>query len=202
MKFVAAISEALYRQPLLVRLAILLGIIAIMFGVFWHFLLSQRAHELMNAINELNGAEDRLNEYEAMAKELPRFELEFQELNEEFKEAIRKLPQKKEIHSLIDGVYEAISASSLESNTFSPKPEVKKGMYAEIPIEIKVYGTYYELARFFDLVSKLPGIVSIRDLNLSYDGGMSSEVKTVLNASFTAVAFKLITPSSRYGDTK
>ncbi len=189
--------KAFYRQPISVRLGILLGITVIMFGVLWYFFLSQKVNELINAISELKKAEARLNEYEAMAKELPKFEMEFRNLNEEFEEAMSKLSQKKDIHSLIDSVSAAISASSLESVTFVPKPLVKKGIYTEIPIEMRVYGTYYDIAMFFDIVSKLPGIVNIRDLNLSRDTEKSFDDKIVLNASFTAVAFRLITSSSK-----
>ena len=103
---------------------------------------------------------------------------------------------------MIDSIYAAVSASGLESNTFAPKPEVKKNVYAEIPIDMKVYGTYYDLARFFDRVSKLPRIVNIRDLNLSQDKNKSTGEKIVLSAAFTPVTFRLLPPQPTQPVTK
>ena len=202
MAIIQNISEALNQQRLYVRLGILLFIIVIMCGVFWYFFWSPKTEELKSARNELQRNEAKLREYEAIAKELPRFEQEFKRLNKEFEEASRKLPQEKEIPGLIDSIYAAVSASGLESNTFAPKPEVKKNVYAEIPIDMKVYGTYYDLARFFDRVSKLPRIVNIRDLNLSQDKNKSSGQKIVLSAAFTPVTFRLLPPEPTQPVTK
>ena len=202
MPIIENISEALNRQRLYVRLGILLGIIVIMCVVFWYFFWSPKTEELKSARNELQRNEAKLREYEAIAKELPRFEQEFKRLNREFEEASRKLPQEKEIPALLDSIYAAVSASGLESNTFAPKPEVKKDIYAEIPIDMKVFGTYYDLARFFDRVSKLPRIVNIRDLNLSQDKKKSSGEKIVLSAAFTPVTFRLLPPQPAETVTK
>ena len=202
MAIIQNISEALNQQRLYVRLGILIGIIVIMCGVFWYFFWSPKTEELKSARNELQRNEAKLREYEAIAKELPRFEQEFKRLNREFEEASRKLPKEKEIPTLIDSIYAAVSGSGLESNTFAPKPEVKKDIYAEIPIDMKVYCTYYDLARFFDRVSKLPRIVNIRDLNLSQDKKKSTGEKIVLSAAFTAVTFRLLPPQPIQPDTK
>ncbi|MER3445927.1 MAG: pilus assembly protein PilO [Candidatus Dadabacteria bacterium] len=185
-------AEFLDRQSVYAKLIILSVIILIICGVYWYFFWLPKSDELISARNELQKERTKLNEYENIAKELPRFEQEFNKLDREFKEAASKLPEEKEIPSLIDNIYAAVSASGLESNTFAPKPEVKKDIYAEIPIDMRVYGSYYDLANFFDRVSKLPRIVNIRDLNLIQDKRRSTGNKIVLDASFTAVTFRLI----------
>ena len=115
-----------------------------------------------------------------------------------------KLPEEKEIPTLIDSIYKEVSGSGLESNTFAPKGEVKKNIYAEIPIEMKVYGSYYDLANFFDRVSRLPRIVNIRDLNLSREQKKGRGDSTLLTADFTTVTFRLLPPGSTQpeADTK
>ena len=202
MNIIRNISEALNQQPISLRLGIFIGILVILCGVFWYLFLYPKAYELMITRNELQRNEARLKEFEAIAKELPRFEQEFKRLNREFEEASRKLPQEKEIPNLIDAMYAGVSASGLESNTFAPKPEVKKEIYAEIPIDMKVYGTYYDLVSFFDMISKIPWVVNIRDLDLSREIMKSSGDKTVLNASFTTVTFRLLPPSPQQPETK
>jgi type IV pilus assembly protein PilO len=192
MAIIENMAESLNQQSVYVKLGILLAIILIICGVYWHFFWSPKSDELTMARDELQKERTKLNEYENIAKELPRFEQEFNKLDREFKEAASKLPEEKEIPNLIDSVYAAVSASGLESNTFAPKPEVKKDIYAEIPIDMKVYGSYYDLANFFDRVSKLPRIVNIRDLNLSQEKNRSTGDRIILDASFTAVTFRLL----------
>ena len=192
MAIIENMAESLDQQSVYVKVGILLAIILIICGVYWYFSWSPKSEELTRARNELQKERAKLNEYENIAKELPRFEQEFNKLDREFKKAASRLPEEKEIPSLIDGVYVAVSASGLESNTFAPKPEVKKDIYAEIPIEMKVYGSYYDLASFFDRVSKLPRIVNIRDLNLSQEKKRSMGDRIILDASFTAVTFRLL----------
>jgi type IV pilus assembly protein PilO len=192
MAIIENMAESLDQQSVYTKLGILVAIILIICGVYWYFFWSPKSEELTSARDELQKKRTKLNEYEGIARELPRFEEEFKKLDREFKEAASKLPEEKEIPSLIDSVYAAVSASGLESNTFAPKQEVKKDIYAEIPIDMKVYGSYYDLANFFDRVSKLPRIVNIRDLNLSQEKNRSKGDKIVLDASFIAVTFRLL----------
>ena len=58
---------------------------------------------------------------------------------------------------------------------------------------MKVKGTYFELANFFDRISRLPRIVNVRDLNLKRN--KDSNVKNIeLDADFNTVTFRLLPP--------
>ncbi|HSE83204.1 MAG TPA: type 4a pilus biogenesis protein PilO [Thermodesulfobacteriota bacterium] len=182
--------ESINQKTPSVKLGILFGIIAFMVVAYWYLFWSSKAEELKAAKIELQKQEATLNEYRNIEEELPKFELEFKRLSKEFEVAARKLPEEKEIPSLIDSVYAAVSASGLVSDTFAPKPEVKKDIYAEVPVEMKVFGSYYDIATFFDRISKLPRIVNIKDLNLQRKDIKGDKV--VLNASFTTLTFRLL----------
>jgi type IV pilus assembly protein PilO len=195
------VAESINQKSFRVRLGILIGIIVVICGFYWYFFWSPKSDELNSARAELQKEEKKLNEYQAIARELPRFEQEFNKLNKEFEASARKLPEEKEIPSLIDGIYKEVSGSGLESNTFAPKGEVKKNIYAEIPIEMEVYGSYYDLANFFDRISRLPRIVNIRDLNLSREKKKERGDSTLLTADFTTVTFRLLPPGSTQPET-
>lgn len=201
MASIQSIVESINEKPLRIRLGMLIAILVVISGAYWYFWWSPKSEELDTAKAELQREEKKLNEYQAIARELPRFEQEFNKLNKEFEESARKLPEEKEIPSLIDSIYKEISGSGLESNTFAPKGEVKKDIYAEIPIEMKVYGSYYDLANFFDRISRLPRIVNVRDLNLSREKKKEGGDSTLLDADFTTVTFRLLPPSSPQTET-
>lgn len=190
MAFLDEYSEKLNEQPLHIKAGILLIIVAVISVVYWYFFWSPRHEELQNAENKLRQQEAKIREYEAVAAELPKFEKEFKRLEREFQLVARKLPKDKEIPALIDGVYSEIAASNLESIIFAPKPQVTKEIYAEIPIEMEVIGTYFNLADFFDRISRLPRIVNVRDLQLTRNNIRGGTV--ILNVKFDVVTFRLL----------
>ena len=58
---------------------------------------------------------------------------------------------------------------------------------------MKVKGSYFELANFFDRISRLPRIVNVRNLDLKRSKS-SSRGNIELDAEFTTVTFRLLPP--------
>lgn len=183
---VSSINE----QTTQVKVGVLVFVVVAVAAGYWYFYWSPKADEIKRARIRVSQVEKQVSEYEAIARELPKFEEENKRLQKEFELVASKLPKEKEIPALIDSVYEEISASNLDSIVFAPKPQVTKEIYAEIPIEMEVQGTYYNLADFFDRISRLPRIVNVRNLNLE----RSNPGSTFLNASFNVVTFRLLPP--------
>jgi len=194
MSFIERIAESINDQSLQAKLGILILLIVIICGVYWYFFWSPNANELGRLEVKLRKTEKKLQEYEAIAKELPEFQREFKRLNKEFQIASAKLPKDKEIPSLIDNVYAELSASGLEPIVFEPKGEVNKDIYAEIPINMEVTGSYYDLANFFDRISRLPRIVNVRQLDLKRNAIRGN--KPILGAKFSVVTFRLLPASN------
>lgn len=181
--------ESINSKSFQARLLILAVIIAVLAGAFYYFLLEPKRSEIKSLQTTLQKREKLRNEYENIARELPKFEAENKRLQNEFKQAAKKLPVKKEIATLIDSIYSAVNASGLKPIAFTPKKEVQKEVYIEIPISLNVRGSYFELANFFDRIAKLPRIVNIRNLSLKVS--KNTRKKMILNATFSAVTFRI-----------
>lgn len=181
--------ESINSKSFQARLLILAVIIAVLAGAFYYFLLEPKQSEIKSLQTTLQKREKLRNEYENIARELPKFEAENKRLQNEFKQAAKKLPVKKEIATLIDSIYSAVNASGLKPIAFTPKKEVQKEVYIEIPISLNVRGSYFELANFFDRIAKLPRIVNIRNLSLKVS--KNTRKKMILNATFSAVTFRI-----------
>lgn len=190
MAFYDDIPERLSEQPVHIKLLLLLLIVGAISGAYWYFFWSPGAETLERAERKLAAEQKKIKEYEAVAAELPAFEKEFDRLNREFDLISLKLPKEKEIPTLIDSVYSEISGSNLDSIIFAPQGQVAKEIYAEIPIQMEVIGGYYNLADFFDRISRLPRIVNVRDLVLSRMDVKGNNV--ILNAKFNVVTFRLL----------
>lgn len=194
------LTDWLNEQTLVTKLGIFVGLIVIISGVYWYFFWSPNNQQLTNLNSQLQSKRKKLTELENIKKDLPKFIAENERLEKEFKIASLKLPKEEEIPALINSVYSDISASGLEPVVFAPKAQANKDIYAEIPIEMKVKGTYFELANFFDRISRLPRIVNVRDLNLKRS--KDSDAKNIqLDAEFSTVTFRLLParPASEQG---
>ena len=154
MSYIDNISDWLDEKSLLTKIILLLVIVIVMSGIYWYFLWSPNNQRLTNLERSLQSKQKRLAELQNIEKDLPKFQQEFNRLNKEFEIASLKLPKEEEIPALINSIYSDISASGLEPQVFAPKARVPKDIYAEIPIEMEVVGTYHELANFFDRISR------------------------------------------------
>lgn len=194
MSFITNISDWLEDKSLGAKLLLLIGIIIIISSAYWYFYWSPNNKKLVSLNNTLKTKTTKLKELENIAAQLPKFEQEFNRLNKEFEVSSLKLPKDEEIPALIDSIYSEVSASGLDPKVFTKKGQVSKNIYAEIPIDMEVSGSFFELATFFDRVSRLPRIVNIENINLK-EGNASRRTEVEdgeLSADFTAVTFRLL----------
>lgn len=193
MAIISGASDWLEGKSLVTKLLLLILMIVIISGVYWYFFWSPNNDKLTSLQRTLKTKETKLAELQNIAKQLPEFEREYNRLNKEFEISSLKLPKTEEIPALIDSVYSEVSASGLEPVVFSKQGQVVKSIYAEIPIEMRVSGSFFEIATFFDRVSRLPRIVNIRNINLRNARSVRyADDQGELDAEFTAVTFRLV----------
>ncbi|MCK5011040.1 MAG: type 4a pilus biogenesis protein PilO [Deltaproteobacteria bacterium] len=105
-------------------------------------------------------------------------------------EALKQLPNKKEIDKLLQDVsYHAVE-SGLEVLLFKPQKQIKKNFYAEIPVDVRLSGTYHDQAIFFDKIANLQRIVNISDLLI--DKAKEVDGRNILQVSCKAKTYKFI----------
>jgi len=57
-------------------------------------------------------------------------------------------------------------AAGLEEKLFQPQPEQKKDFYAELPIKIRLSGSYHQFGEFVSGIAALPRIVTLHDIDI------------------------------------
>ncbi|TCT22022.1 type 4a pilus biogenesis protein PilO [Thiobaca trueperi] len=97
------------------------------------------------------------------AVNLDAYRQQLAEMQESFGAMLRQLPNKTEVASLLVDVSQTGLANGLEFELFQPESEQNKGFYAELPIRIRVTGTYHDFGRFISGLAALPRIVTIHD---------------------------------------
>ena len=115
------------------------------------------------------------------------------EAEAQFQMAMKKLPEKEEIPSLLASISNSGQLVGLEFLLFEPKPERKKEFYAEIPVAMNIKGDFHNLAIFFDQVARLSRIVNIRNIQMA---GAKGKNTSDLNAKCMAVTYKFVEKSA------
>jgi type IV pilus assembly protein PilO len=113
------------------------------------------------------------------------FELYVQQLNEveqSFGALVKQLPNRSEIDALLTDINQAGLGRGLQFELFRPAAQEKMAeFYAELPIKIKITGTYHDMGAFASDVAQLPRIVTLNDITINNDKGtlvMESDAKT------------------------
>jgi type IV pilus assembly protein PilO len=151
------------------RLLICLVTFVLIGGGFYYFIFAPKHEALQSARAELKTQEDKLSTFKIKARSLAKFEKKMAQAQEEFNIAMKALPDKKELPSLLTGVSKAGSNAGLEFELFQPEPVVNKEFYKEIPLSMIVKGSYHQVADFFYQVAGLNRIVNIQDVSIATD---------------------------------
>lgn len=103
---------------------------------------------------------------QAKAANLDAYKVQMDEMRRSFGAMLRQLPSKTEVAELLVDISQTGLQSGLEFELFKPEGERPADFYAELPITIKVAGTYHEFGQFVSDVAALPRIVTLQDFSI------------------------------------
>ncbi len=105
-------------------------------------------------------------EKKKQAVNLDVYEQQLKEIEQSFGALVRQLPNKSEMDALITDINQAGLGRGLEFELFKPGQETITGEIAELPIAIKVTGSYHDLGKFASDIAQLPRIVNLRNIHI------------------------------------
>jgi len=169
------------------RILICVSHFTLITGLFVYFSYLPKFESLNQLNSEQKSLEQKLAADKKMAARLNKYREKIKLAEAKYKIAMKALPDKKEIPSLLTSISEAGKEAGLEFLLFQPETEINKKFYAEIPVSIRVAGNYHNVGLFFDNVSRLFRTVNIKDIVMTAprEGGM-------LNTSCTAVTYRFV----------
>ena len=136
-------------------------------GAVWYFMDIEDQYKALERVE--NTEKDLRLDFEgkqAKAANLEAYRAQLAEMEESFGAMLRQLPNRTEVADLLVDVSQTGLAAGLEFELFQPQPEVPKDFYAELPIKIRVVGTYHEFGEFVSGLAALPRIVTIHDVQI------------------------------------
>ena len=163
--------------------AILILILAGAVGTAWYFLdIEDQYKELARVEATEKDLRQDFETKQAKAANLEAYREQLAEMEESFGAMLRQLPNRTEVADLLVDVSQTGLAAGLEFELFQPQAEVPKDFYAELPIKIRVVGTYHEFGEFVSGLAALPRIVTIHDVQISPRQSKSKSGELVLEA--------------------
>jgi type IV pilus assembly protein PilO len=186
------ILERIEKLALWQRVAVVVAVVVLLFGAATWLVYLPLYDQITEMDQKLQGMEKKLATAKINAAELEKFQAKMQDAEAQFKIAMRALPEKEEIPSLLTNISKSGHEIGLEFLLFEPKAESKKDFYAEIPVVMNLRGDYHNLATFFDKVARLSRIVNINNItiNRTKEGKDARDLST----SCTAVTYKFVEP--------
>ena len=165
-----------------IRVLILVGTIILLAGLFAYLIYLPKTEEIKQNTEKIAGLTQKLNTAKRRARKLKQFEAEMAQVDTQFKEALKLLPNKKEIPKLLRNITQLGTDSRLQFHLFSPQKERGKDFYMEIPVSIQVSGNYHDVAVFFDRVGGMERIVNILNVSMQPVGQRSAILTTTCDA--------------------
>jgi type IV pilus assembly protein PilO len=90
---------------------------------------------------------------------------QLREIDTQFGALLRQLPNKSQMDALLVDINQAGLGRGLQFDLFKPAPsENQREFYAELPITVKVVGTYHDMGAFASDVGQLSRIVTLNDV--------------------------------------
>jgi type IV pilus assembly protein PilO len=191
----SAILDRLSRMQRAQRIAIY-GVLLVLLAVgFWALAYLPQSSTLGELKKQQQQLMTQKAQVEVTIQNRKQFEIELEQLNQDLVQALKELPDDREIPGLLKGISTLGKKVGLEVRKFTPLPENEREYVAEVPVELEVRGSYHEVAMFFDRLSKMNRIVYVQDIEM----GASQERggKVYLTVEGKAVTFRFLTDAER-----
>ena len=130
-------------------------------------LVSPQLDDLDSAKQEENSLKQEFISSKQAAISLDLYRQQLEEINKSFDALLKQLPDKTEVEALLAEVNQSGLGQGLQFDLFRPSAIVTKDFYAELPIEVKVNGSYHEFGAFAADIAKLPRIVTLNEVNIT-----------------------------------
>jgi type IV pilus assembly protein PilO len=181
------------RWPITVRAFFIVLIFVICSAVAWYmFVWNDDRPILQQAEADELDLRSQFESKQQRAANLDAYKAQLGEMERSFGAMLRQLPGKTEVPNLLVDISQTGLAAGLQEKLFQPASEQSKGFYAELPIKIRLVGTYHEFGTFVSGIAALPRIVTLHDIQITPVGDNKTGGYDNLTLDVTAKTYRYI----------
>lgn len=152
--------------PLPIKALSILLLCVLIWGGGYYFILKDKKVELEALEQKEVELRASFEAKQAKAANLKAYKEQLAEMKVMFASMLEQLPKKSEVPDLLVDISRTGLINGLEFELFKPQGERPVDFYAELPITMKVTGTYHQFGRFVSGIAALPRIVTLHDLKM------------------------------------
>lgn len=150
--------------PIPVKLVLLGFLFVVMVGLGYWFLWSPQLDEFEQAATKEQDLRQVFLVKKGQAIKIEAYKQQMLDIEKTFGALLKQLPDKSQMDGLLTDINQAGLGRGLEFDLFKPGQETIADFYAEMPIQIKIKGSYHDIGAFATDISKLSRIVTLNDM--------------------------------------
>ena len=177
------------RLPWYGQIATFLLVAAAGFVVFHVYWVVPVREDVLRAEQDLARLRMEINEALTIASQLREVETDVDDLTGRLESLASALPQERDASALLRTLQTLAAQSNLSIRAFTPQAVDRQELHAAWPIRLELNGTYHNLGRFFDRVSKFSQVIAISDVVVRAID--PPQLNVTISAECTATTFVL-----------
>lgn len=165
--------------PLIGKIVAAVLICAVIWGGGYYFLIKDKRAELARLEQSENELRTSFEIKQSKAVNLEAYKEQLKEMETSFASMLQQLPRKSEVADLLVDISRTGLVNGLEFELFKPEEERPIDFYIELPITMRVTGSYHQFAAFVSGIAGLPRIVTLHNFKmgpLTTGGNMTMDV--------------------------
>ena len=158
--------------PLVPKLLILGGVFLAIVALGALFDWKEQWDTLDRSQKEEGTLRDQYSQKKAKAINFDAYRAQLGEVEQSFGALVKQLPNRAVIDALLTDINQAGLGRGLVFELFKPAAQERMAdFYAELPINLKITGSYHDMGAFASDVAQLPRIVTLNDVSIANDKG-------------------------------
>ena len=153
--------------PIAPRAAALAGLFLGILLAGWAFDWSDQLDTLSARQQDEQKLRDEFVTKKTQAVNLDLYSQQLNEIDRSFGALLKQLPNKAEVESLLIEINQSGMGRGLQFELFRPGAEVVKDFYAELPINVRLTGTYHDFGAFAGDIGRLSRIVTLNNISIT-----------------------------------
>lgn len=165
--------------PLIGKIVAAILICALIWGGGYYFLIKDKRSELTRLEQTEAELRTSFEIKQSKAVNLEAYKEQMKEMEVSFASMLQQLPRKSEVADLLVDISRTGLVNGLEFELFKPEEERPIDFYIELPITMRVTGSYHQFAEFVSGIAALPRIVTLHNFKmgpLTTSGNMTMDV--------------------------
>lgn len=142
-------------------------LVVVLFGSYMLDWQGQLEELDVGAATEVRLKDDYVNK-QRQAINLDLYRQQLREIDSSFGALLKQLPNRSQMDALLVDINQAGLGRGLQFDLFKPAPaETKREFYAELPVTLRLNGTYHDMGHFASDIGQLSRIVTLNDIALT-----------------------------------